>query len=130
MIPTKRRLYPLLLLLTALGYVWLLTADGQNVLGCPVRLVLGIPCPACGTTRAVLALAHGEWLASLRYNPLGLPVAAGLLLVPLWIGADWLRGSDSLLRAYCLMEKKLRQWPYAALGIMALLINWIWNLTK
>lgn len=53
-----------------------------------------------------------------------------MVVVPLWIVADTLAGSDSLLRAYRFAERKLQQWPYAVVGISAILINWIWNLTK
>ena len=132
--PTKGRLYPLLLLLMACGYVWLFVSDdsrgGAALWGCPTRIIWGIPCPACGTTRAVRAAFHEDWLASLYYNPLGILVGLAMVVVPLWIVADTLAGSDSLLRAYRFAERKLQQWPYAVAGISAILINWIWNLTK
>ena len=38
--------------------------------------------------------------------------------------------SVSLLNAYRITENKLRSWPYAFAGILAILINWIWNLMK
>ncbi|MCR5849802.1 MAG: DUF2752 domain-containing protein [Bacteroidaceae bacterium] len=131
---TKGRLYPLLLLLTVCGYVWLYVSDdgnwGSRLVCCPTRLIWGIPCPACGTTRAVRAIFHGEWLASLHYNPLGLVVSLAMVVVPIWIVADTVTGSSSLLRAYRFTERKLGQWPYAALGILLILANWIWNLLK
>ncbi|MBO7138686.1 MAG: DUF2752 domain-containing protein [Bacteroidaceae bacterium] len=131
---TKRRLYPLLLSLTACGYVWLFVSDDSSggILwwGCPIRIFWGIPCPSCGTTRAVRAAFHGEWLESLYYNPLGILVTLVMLVVPIWIIADTLTGSASLLKAYSFTERKLQQWPYAIMGILAILINWIWNLMK
>ena len=131
---TKRRLYPLLLLLATCGYVWLFVSDngsgGLGWCGCPMKFIFHIPCPSCGTTRAVRALFHGEWMASLYYNPLGILIALMMVVVPIWIIADVLAGSESLLRAYRLAEKKLQTWPYAVAGILAILINWIWNLMK
>lgn len=53
-----------------------------------------------------------------------------MVVVPLWIVADLLRGSSSFLRAYQTTEQKLQRWPYAVTGIVAILINWIWNLVK
>lgn len=37
-----------------------------------------MPCPGCGSTRAVLALLHGDLEGVVRYNPLG-PVVAVLI---------------------------------------------------
>jgi hypothetical protein len=43
---------------------------------CVVRLALGIPCPACGLTRATLAAARLDWGAALHWHPLSLPLLA------------------------------------------------------
>lgn len=49
---------------------------------CPFRLLTGLPCPGCGMTRSVVALAHGDLHASLFYHPLGfVVVAVGVMLV-------------------------------------------------
>ena len=103
---SRGRLYSLLLLLSAGGYLWLLT------------------------TRAVRAVFQGEWLQSLYYNPLGILLVVLMVVVPVWIVIDLLKGSSSFLHAYRLIEKKLQRWPYAIIGILAILINWIWNLVK
>ena len=134
MILTRGRLYPLLLLLTTCGYVWLLVSSnssrGFGWGGCMTKYFFHIPCPSCGTTRAIRAAFQGEWIASLYYNPLGILVALLMVVVPIWIIADTLTGSASLLRAYRLAERKLQSRPYAIIGILAILINWIWNLMK
>ncbi len=36
---------------------------------CPLRTLTGVPCPFCGMTRGVVALAHGNVFASLALNP-------------------------------------------------------------
>ena len=131
---SRGRLYSLLLLLTACGYLWLYVSnDSSRVFlwnGCLTRYLFHIPCPSCGTTRAVLAFFHGEWMNSLYYNPLGIIMGILMVVVPIWIVVDLLTGSSSLLKDYHITETKLRSWPYALAGIMALLINWIWNLVK
>ena len=134
MILSRGRLYPLLLLLTACGYIWLFVCNnssrGIGWNGCLIRTIFHIPCPSCGTTRAVQAVFHGEWLQSVYYNPIGILIAALMVVVPIWIAIDYLTNSASLLKAYRITEKKLRSWPYALTGILAILINWIWNLVK
>ena len=37
---------------------------------CVFKRIAGIPCPTCGSTRAVLHLSHGEIIAALAFNPL------------------------------------------------------------
>ncbi|MFC5947925.1 DUF2752 domain-containing protein [Pseudonocardia lutea] len=53
-------------------------------LQCPFHEVTGLFCPACGATRAVLALARGDVLAAGRDNALLLMLAAcsAIALVP------------------------------------------------
>lgn len=49
---------------------------------CPFRAILGIPCPGCGMTRALVCLLHGDLKSSLYYHPMliftGLAALAGL----------------------------------------------------
>lgn len=50
---------------------------------CPTRLLLRIPCPGCGATRAMMSLFHGDVHGSLHMHPLAVP--ATILLVPLLV---------------------------------------------
>ena len=42
----------------------------------PILFIAGLPAPTTGLTRSVVTLFHGDWQASLRFNCLGLPIAA------------------------------------------------------
>lgn len=58
---------------------------------CLLKAWTGIPCPTCGSTRAVLAIARFEWLDAIRVNPLAAFGVIGLLAAglaaPFWIRA-------------------------------------------
>jgi hypothetical protein len=46
---------------------------------CIIRLAAGQPCPACGLTRAALALARLDLAAATTWNPLAIPLALAAL---------------------------------------------------
>jgi len=46
--------------------------------GCPIRMLLGWPCPACGMFRSAAALLRLDLRASLRYHPLTVPFGLAL----------------------------------------------------
>ena len=48
---------------------------------CPFRAWSGLPCPGCGLTRSVVALAQGDLAGSLHFHPLGTAVVLALLTV-------------------------------------------------
>lgn len=57
-----RRLFCLL----GMGIALILLLD----LGCPVRHLIGIPCPGCGMTRACLAVCRLDFAEAFRMHPL------------------------------------------------------------
>jgi len=61
--------------------------QGTEYTVCPMRLLLGIPCPLCGGTSASFLWMEGDPVASFRRNPLvavAIPLFA--LFTVLWIG--------------------------------------------
>lgn len=45
---------------------------------CPIRLLTGYPCPACGTTRSIGAITEGRFSDALSLNPIGFLVIFAL----------------------------------------------------
>ena len=74
---------------------------------CPLSALTGLPCPGCGSTRALLLVLTGRWGAAFSYNP---NVYLWLLLAA-YVG--W--------RRYILGKKAVGALPAAA-GIAALMI--------
>lgn len=98
----------------ALAVATLHDAHDPGVL-CPLRLLTGIPCPACGSTTVFIEAGHGHWQAALTANPVTALAAVGLLTAPLGGGARW--------------------WGLAprtrgALLLGALVISWAWQLNR
>lgn len=126
-------LYLLLLAGCLAGYGWLLhTVDHpQNELTvCLVKNVTGLPCPSCGSTRAVVALAQGDWWGALEWNPLGVLVALILLIAPVWIAYDMGNGKATLYNFSLRAETFLQQKWVAIPAVLLVLLNWIWNFSK
>lgn len=131
-----KRIYLLLggLALAGQGWLWYFLVYGgpaeSSLLACPTRRLIGIPCPACGTTRSAAALAQGQFELALQTNPLGYLALAFLIVIPMWIVYDLWQQTQSLKEAYQQAEAKLKRpqfaWPLALL----LLANWIWNIFK
>jgi hypothetical protein len=79
--PSRQQMVPAAMLLLIGGIS--IVGHQAHIGICPLRRLTGIPCPTCGTTRAVLALLRGDWSAAFTSNPLasGLALAAGLYAV-------------------------------------------------
>jgi hypothetical protein len=87
---------------------------------CPFRVLTGVPCLTCGTTRAALAFFDARPLDALAANPLaalaGAAFAVGGLAAPLWAAAG--------LPVPNLGSPLARSTKVAI--VVALLANWAW----
>jgi hypothetical protein len=70
--------------------------DGPII--CPIRLLTGFPCPACGTTRSIGAFSTGDFDLAWSLNPLGFALIATILIWTLRIKVVNRFFSDSLGR--------------------------------
>jgi hypothetical protein len=96
-----------------LATVWLLD---PNVEGhyptCPIRSVVGVDCPGCGSLRAMHDLAHGDFLGALDHN------AMLVLFLPL-LGLELARWVASR------PATALMRWRYAPMAAMVVLSAWM-----
>ena len=118
------------------GYSWLCffqaRSDG-NINGtevCIFKHFTHLPCPSCGSTRAVLLLIQGDFLGAFLLNPFGYLIFIVLLIVPLWIIVDLITAKATLHTFYRKSESLLRQKSIAIPLIIIVVINWIWNIHK
>ena len=84
----RRHVLAALILAGALGLFGAVLASG--VVRCPTALLLGVPCPACGTTRAARALLAGDLGGAMRMQPVA-PLVL-LVLGTLAVRSVWLVG--------------------------------------
>lgn len=129
-----RGLYTIVLLAGAGGFAWLgyslLTHKPLGGGVCLIRQVTGVPCPSCGTTRAIDALLHGHFAESVLLNPFGLLVFGAMVLFPLWVLVDLVSGKQSFFYFYRRVEKILQKKIIAIPLVILVLFNWIWNIFK
>jgi lysylphosphatidylglycerol synthetase-like protein (DUF2156 family) len=62
----QQRFCQVLLAIACLHF--LLVSFNLPSLSCPVRHGLGIPCPGCGITRAIIALVKGDWYGAMEIH--------------------------------------------------------------
>jgi hypothetical protein len=131
----KHRLYTILGIACAVGYSWLFLASRllESNIGihlCFIKTVFGIPCPTCGSTRAVLLLTRGDLIGSLLLNPIGLILSIIMVVTPFWLAYDLLTRKDTLFIAYQQFERTVRVKWVAVILIALVAANWIWNFYK
>ena len=58
-----------------------LTASGLHGWRCPVKTTLGVPCPGCGLSTAMVSLLQGEWRAALSTHAFAPVFLLGFILM-------------------------------------------------
>lgn len=131
---TRNRLYLLLAFGVVAGYGWLAWASLQishdTFTPCLFKNATGIACPSCGVTRSVALLSKGNITDSILLNPLGLIMAAIMLIAPFWLLYDIILKKDTLYNSYKKAENIIRIKWVAITLIILILINWAWNIQK
>jgi len=106
--------------LTAPILAWAWLRLGLGTPGCAFHRLTGVPCPTCGTTRAVQAALAGRLLEAFAWNPLMTAAIAffelGGLAAPFWLMAG-----GRLPR----LGPALPRWVRYAM-VAAILANWLW----
>lgn len=117
------------------GYIWIIfniiSPNGMHTPDlCLFKNLTGIPCPSCGTTHAVLKLVHMDWMGAIMENPLGYVISIGLLVMPVWIAYDLLKGKSTFYEQYKKTEALIRNKWIAASLILLVTANWVWTIYK
>ena len=80
--PVMQSRWIIALLATATVILVAVAAYELTAWQCPLKAALGVTCPGCGLTRAIVLLAQGQWLAAVKLHAFApIAVAMGVLLV-------------------------------------------------
>lgn len=133
----KNKLYLSIILACFVGYGWLYFSiqhqqqiQNNEFSVCVIKNATSIPCPSCGTTRAVMEISKGEISKSILLNPFGIIVALIMSICPIWITYDYLSIKDSFYQFYKKSEELLRRKKVYIPLLILVLLNWIWNINK
>ena len=93
----------------------------RHLNACVFLDLTGLPCPSCGSTRAMSALAHGEIVRAFALNPL---LTAFLTALLLYLGTR-------LLTGWTPVAHLSRRERILAFGLLVTLVlgNWVWVIT-
>lgn len=95
--------------------------DGMGIrIPCPLKALMGIPCPGCGGTRVLDALLQGDFLLAASINPFSLMVIAALAASCVWLLFDLIRGKDSFVHTL----NRLNNRKTAMITIILLIAAW------
>ena len=133
----RNKLYKFLLVACLVGYIWLFFSlhheneiQTSQMTVCLIKKITNVPCPSCGTTRAVMHLFQGSLIPSILINPFGILVGLIMIIAPIWIGFDYIQKKDTFFQFYKKSEQFIsRRWITVFLVILVLL-NWYWNIKK
>lgn len=106
---------------SAAAAVSLLGLDRLPLSLCALKVVTGIPCPTCGTTRALGCLAHLDLAGAFAMNPLA---SSAAFLIGAWAASDL-----ALLpfrRALVVEMSAVPASVLRAVAVTALVVNWIY----
>ena len=133
----SQKLYLFILTACMVGYIWIgyhvyhTSVDAHaSAEVCIIKHVTHIPCPSCGATRSVLEIMQGEIKNAFLLNPLGIVLFLMMLVFPVWIIIDKIKGKTSFYAFYIKAENTLRKPQFAILFAALILMNWVWNIKK
>ena len=129
------KFYSLIFVTLLFAYGWLgynmyfdTLHDHDTFTVCLFKNLSGMPCPSCGSTRAILLLLEGNLLDSVKMNPLGIPMIAALLLFPFWVVFDLVMDRSSLINTFHQLEESLKKKYISYPAIGAVLLLWSWKI--
>ena len=96
-------------------------AHAFGVTLCPMKRLLGVPCPTCGTTRAFAELLRGDVFGAFARQPL--VMSCSLLGLPILLAIRIVSGRKAMADLLAAVSRSAVFWCFAAAVVLA---NWIY----
>ena len=96
-------------------------AHAFGVTLCPLKRLLGVPCPTCGTTRAFVELLRGDVFGAFARQPL--VMSCSLLGLPVLLAIRIAFGRKTFADLLAAASRSAVFW---CLAVAAVLANWIY----
>lgn len=124
----KRNEAIFLFVIYILGIIWIIAgrAYGWKITVCPIKLLSGLPCPGCGTTRAIEMVLDGDMIGGIMMNPNIILVAAIAMGAPFILAANFLYGKDYMRIA----DRWLNRRPVFISIIFFEMTIWMYNIVR
>ena len=124
----KRNEAIFLFVIYILGIIWIIAgrAYGWKITVCPIKLLSGLPCPGCGTTRAIEMVLDGDMIGGIMMNPNIILVAAIAMGAPFILAANFLYGKDYMRIA----DRWLNRRPVFISLIVFEMTIWMYNIVR
>lgn len=124
----KRNEAIFLSVLYVLGIIWIIAgrAYGWKITVCPIKLLSGLPCPGCGTTRAIEMVLDGNLTRGIMMNPNIILVAAIAIGAPFILAANLLYGKDYMSIA----DHWLNRRPVIIIFVLFEMTIWMYNIVR
>ena len=114
------------LYLLGIAWMFIYTHYNVNILLCPTKWALGIPCPGCGMTRALSLLLKGDMVAAVTMNPNILIALVGIVLAPFLLFLQWFTNRDYMGSINSFLNRKQFLFPFCTFEIMI----WAYNIMR
>jgi hypothetical protein len=128
---TEKRLYISTSLTLFLASIWLYFFNNVLVNGlsiCLFKNVFGIPCPACGGSRAIILIFEKQFQDAFFLNPLSFFMLVMLLMTFFLLLVDFLLKKRLMYKTFTQFELFVNKYRYIL--ILFLFANWIWSIEK
>ena len=97
------------------------TALGLTAWQCPLKSTLGVICPGCGLTRAMVLLIQGQWQAAVNLHAFA-PIVLGAVILLATASTLPLRFRNRIARNLAVIERRT---GLVALLILSALVYWL-----